>query len=174
MVYWLGSNGKLLVTENGSGIVFNPAAAPPPPPDFIRRILEIRSLIDDPNGAATKGLSYAPFLPERPADGTIWTVGDGVYLLRKDGEWLTLPVLLSDATVVACATATAALVRIIASLNPRDYIVSFSTGGQSTSYPSFADYRQHFVDLKAAIDAANPASGAARFRVGRIPVGGEW
>lgn len=174
MAFWIGSNGKLLVTDNGANIVFDPAAAPPAPPDFIKKILEIRSLIDDPVGAATAGLSWASPLPSVPAEGTVWTAGDGIYFRISGGVRAALPVLLSDAVVLACGSAPAALTRIIASINPRDYIVSFSTGGQSTAYPSFAEFRQHFIDLKAAIEAAVPGSGAARFSPHRVLVGGEW
>jgi hypothetical protein len=166
--YWIASNGNFLITDNGARIIFNSGDVPPPVPAGIEILLKIRSLIDDPLGAASMGITYADTLPATAAPDSIWTTGDGVYQQWDGANWKPLKPLLSDAVIDTGLSvyggATLAIARLIAMIDPRKYMVSFNTGGQSITFPSYADYRQHFLDLQAAITAASPTGGATRFR----------
>ncbi|MDR1398654.1 MAG: hypothetical protein LBJ41_01850 [Treponema sp.] len=175
--YWLFSNGSRCVTSDGAAIIFDKQPQPIPP--VLDDILGVRSLIDDPHFAAGQGIIYASPRPYSLITGAITTDGNGRYYRYGHKRYHLMYPVLSDFTISSLPgknvyqKAVAAIQRLIAMLNPSTYTTSFSTGGQSTSFPSFAEVMQYYKDLelslsklysKGKISWANPKS---------LPVGGE-
>jgi len=159
--YWIFSDGARAVTSNGASLVFDSETPPPEPPVGLEKILSVRSLIDDPVGCAAAGITYASVMPNyiQFALGAFVTTGDGVYYRRDETGWTLVKTMFADAVIGNTdggiyGAAVAMIARIIANANPRNYLTSYSTGGQSFSYPSFSEYLQHYKDLQAAIMAA--------------------
>jgi hypothetical protein len=177
--YWLFSSGSRAVTSDGAAIIFD--RQPAPVPVDIDLVLSVRCVIDDPHLAAGQGIVYAKPRPFSLIAGAITTVGDGVYYRFYHGDYHRLYPVISDFTILGItntvgykvhAVAVAAIQRLIAMLNPRSYVTSFSTGGQSTSFPSFSEALQYYKDLQASINSLYSRGKVSWSNPPSLPVGG--
>jgi hypothetical protein len=172
------------ITESGMyRIVYTKDNPPPPVPDWLVPILRVREMIYDPRA---KDLVYVEQLPSYPPPGVAFTRGDGEYRVRPGGTWAVLDTKFTDAGIedmIAVAgdpvrAACLLIDRIIARVQPDDYITSGNAGGQSVSFPSLADllafYRGLKADLLAEAAALAGTDTGLLFSVERPAVGGVW
>jgi ribosomal protein S8 len=173
MAYWIFSDGKRAITSNGANIIFNSDTPEPTPiSDGLKRILLVRSLINDPDGAQSVGITYSAALPDVStlAEGAIVTTGNGVYHQVKSGEYVTLSVKFSDAAIDSSGKSGG----LTFCLKPEEYITSFSTGGQSTSFGSYTEYLTYFDRLQNAIAKIYGVKSPARYNGPRVRYDGCW
>jgi hypothetical protein len=139
-------------------------------------------MIYDP---AAKDIMYVEALPNMPPAGVAFTTGDGNYMIKADGEWIALPTKFTDAGIEdvftlaggsPVAAASLLIDRLIARIQPDDYLTSANAGGQTMSFPSLADmtafYRGLKKDLQDEAAMINNTDAGRFFRVRRPPVGG--
>jgi hypothetical protein len=104
-----------------------------------------------------KDIVFVETLPLYPPDGVAFTLGDGTYRVWCDEAWVSLPTKFTDAgieDIVALAgdplrAACMLIDRLVARIQPDDYITSGNAGGQSVSFPSLADMLAFYRGLKA-------------------------
>jgi hypothetical protein len=173
------------ITQDGMYRVVHLQDAPPPPvPGWLVPVLRVREMIYDPQA---KDTVYVEQLPSYPPPGVAFTLGDGAYRVRPGGAWTALDTKFTDAgieDVIAMAAgepvraACLLIDRLIARIQPDDYITSGNAGGQSVSFPSLADmlafYRGLKADLSAEAAALNGTDTGRFFRTGRPAGGGVW
>jgi hypothetical protein len=164
-------------------IVYLTDEAPPPVPDWLIPILRVRGMIYDP---MAKDIIFVEALPYfNTPEGVAFTLGDGNYQVKNsDGDWVNLPTKFTDAAIEdmvslggsALGGACLLIDRLIARIQPDDYITSGTAGGQSVGFPSLesmlAFYRGLKADLKAEDEAAAGFSTGRLFTVERPAVGG--
>jgi hypothetical protein len=166
------------------GLIRATYSPPAPVPVWLLPILQARGMIYDP---AAKDILYVEAPPNTPPADVAFTTGDGNYMIKAGGEWLTLPAKFTDAgieDVFALAggspvEAACLLVdRLIARIQPDDYLTSANAGGQTMSFPSLADmlafYRGLKKDLQDEAARINGTDAGRFFRVKRPAVGGVW
>jgi hypothetical protein len=178
-----GINAYRVTQEGMFRIVYTKDAPPPPVPEWLIPLLRLRELIYDPQA---KDLVYVEQLPSYPMPGVAFTLGDGRYRSRPGDTWVDLETKFTDAgieDVLAMAgdpvrAACLLIDRLIARINPEDYITSGNAGGQTVSFPSLADmlafYRGLKADLLAEAAALAGTDTGRFFTVKRPAVGGVW
>jgi hypothetical protein len=172
------------ITQDGMYRITYAAEPPPPPvPDWLIPILRIRGMIYDPQA---NDLVYVETLPSDPPPGVAFTLGDGAYRVRPEGDWITLTTKFTDAGIEDVSAmagepiraACMLIDRLIARIQPDDYITSGNAGGQSVSFPSLADmlafYRGLKTDLLAEAAALAGLDTGRFFKTERPAVGGVW
>jgi hypothetical protein len=172
------------VTEKGLyRIVYTKDNPPPPVPDWLIPVLRLREMIYDP---LAKDIVYVEQLPSYPPPGVAFTLGDGEYRVRPGDTWTILDTKFTDAGLEDVLTMTGDPVRaacllidrLVARIQPDDYITSGNAGGQSVSFPSLADMLAFYRGLKAnllAEAAALAGTDTGRMiTVARPAVGGVW
>lgn len=156
---------------------------PPPVPACLVNVLRLRKMIHDPK---VNDIFYVASLPDSAPPCISFTTGDGVYFTMVNGEWKKLPLKFTDSYIVeelkltrSVWTAAIALIdRLIARIDPDDYIVSGNAGGQSISFPSLGDMiefyralRERFVESESEEMRMN---SGLYLSVKRNGVGGVW
>ena len=130
---------------------------PAPVPVSLIQVLRVRGMIYDP---LVNDIFFVETLPDNPPDGMAFTRGDGNYLQKQSGEWERLPIKFTDAGIedmIAIAgddpIAGAALLidRLIARIQPEDYLTSGNAGGQSLSFPTLAELLAFYKGLKDSL-----------------------
>jgi hypothetical protein len=185
--YRVGRNGGITayrITQEGMyRIVYTQDNPPPPVPGWLVPVLRVRELIYDPQA---KDIVYVEQLPSYPPAGVAFTLGDGAYRVRPGSTWTALDTKFTDAgieDVLAMAgnpvrAASLLIDRLIARIQPEDYITSGTAGGQSVGFPSLADmlafYRGLKADLLAEAAALEGMDSGRLFSVERPAVGGVW
>jgi hypothetical protein len=172
------------VTEKGLyRIVYTKDNPPPPVPDWLIPILRLREMIYDPQA---KDIVYVDQLPSYPPPGVAFTLGDSVYRVRPGDTWIILDTKFTDAGIedtIAMAgdpvrAACLLIDRLVARIQPDNYIMSGNAGGQSVSFPTLADllafYRGLKADLLAEAAAIAGTDTGRLFSVERPAVGGVW
>lgn len=172
------------ITQSGMcRIIYARDDPPPPVPDWLVPVLRVRSMIYDPQA---KDIVYVERLPYYPLPGVAFTLGDGAYRVRPGAEWIALDTKFTDPgieDVIALAgepvrAACMLIDRLIARIQPDDYITSGNAGGQSVSFPSLESMIAFYRGLKAdllAEAAALAGTDTGRFiTVERPAVGGVW
>jgi hypothetical protein len=172
------------ITQGGMyRIAYTRDDPPPPVPGWLVPVLRVRAMIYDPRA---KDIVYAERLPFYPPSGVAFTLGDGAYRARPGAEWIALDTKfadtgIEDAIAMAKEPARAACLlidRVIARIQPDDYITGGSAGGQSVSFPSLDSMISFYRGLKAdllAEAAALAGTDTGRFIVTERPaVGGVW
>jgi hypothetical protein len=160
---------------------YSPSA---PVPAWLIPILQARGMIYDP---ASKDIMYVEAMPNMPPAGVAFTTGNGNYMIKEGGEWITLPTKFTDAgiedvfTLAGGSPVEAACLlidRLIARIQPDDYLTSGNAGGQSMSFPSLADmlafYRGIKKDLQDEAARINNTDAGRFFQFRRPAVGGVW
>lgn len=91
-------------------------------------------------------IAYSQDPPSTQVEGAVYTSGNGVYYgYHANTGWTMVSTILADEFLAGLtevneyAGAILALQKLLTMLNPVDYIQSFTAGGQSTSFASFAD-----------------------------------
>jgi hypothetical protein len=170
------------ITQSGSyRIVYVKDSPPPPVPDLLVPVLRVREMIYDPQA---KDIVYVERLPAVPPAGIAFTTGDGVYRARPGDTWIILNTKFTDAgieDVIAMAgepvrAACLLIDRLVARIQPDDYITGGNAGGQSVSFPSLADMLAFYRGLKESLlkEAAliSGLGSGGFFRTKKRPVGG--
>jgi hypothetical protein len=164
-------------------VVYTQDNPPPPVPDWLIPILRVREMIYDPQA---KDIVYVEQLPSYPPAGVAFTLGDDMYRVRPGDTWITLDTKFTDAGIedtlaMAGSPVRAACLlidRLIARIQPDDYITSGTAGGQSVGFPSLQDmlafYRGLKADLRAEAAALEGTDTGRFFSVERPAVGGVW
>jgi hypothetical protein len=132
-----------------------------------------------------KDIIFAEALPYfNTPEGIAFTLGDGNYQVKQNGDWVNLPTKFTDAAIEDMAAlggsplggACLLIDRLIARIQPDDYITSGTAGGQMVSFPSLesmlAFYRGLKADLRAEDEAASGFSTGRMFEFERPAVGG--
>jgi hypothetical protein len=138
-------------------------------------------MIYDPQA---KDIMYVERLPSYAPDGVAFTLGDGAYQVKKNESWTALSTKFTDAGIRGMVNESGSVLgaacllidRLIARIQPDDYITSGNAGGQSVSFPSLADMLAFYRGLKEALrEEAARISGLGSggfFRTKKRPVGG--
>jgi hypothetical protein len=183
-VTYTGNVTAYRITQTGMfRITYTQDSPPPPVPAGLIPILRVREMIYDPQA---KDIVYVGQLPSFPLPGIAFTLGDGVYRARPGDAWIPLDTKFTDAGIedmLAMAgkpvrAACLLIDRLIARIQPDDYITSGNAGGQSVGFPSLADmlafYRGLKADLLAEAAAMEGTDTGRFFTVERPAVGGVW
>lgn len=178
-----GITAYRITREGMYRIVYTKDNPPPPVPGWLVPVLRLREMIYDPQA---KDIVYVEQLPSYPLPGIAFTLGDGLYRVRPGDAWITLDTKFTDAGIedaLAMAgepvrAACLLIDRLVARIQPEDYITSGNAGGQSVSFPSLADmlafYRGLKADLLAEAAALKGLDTGRFFTVERPAVGGVW
>jgi hypothetical protein len=163
--------------------VYAQEAPPPPVPAWLVPVLRVRGMIYDPQA---KDIIYVESLPFSPPAGVAFTTGNGAYKAKPGEGWVSLDTKftdggIEDAIALAKEPVRAACLlidRLIARIQPNDYITSGNAGGQSVGFPSLTDmlafYRGLKEDLKAEAAAIAGTNTGRMLTVSRPAVGGVW
>jgi hypothetical protein len=169
------------VTREGIYRIVHMQDIPPPVPEWLVPVLRLREMIYDPQA---KDIVYVKQLPGYSPPGVAFTLGDGVYRVWAKDTWIVLDTKFTDAGIedmlaVAGEPIRAACLlidRLIARMQPDDYITSGNAGGQSVSFLSLADMLAFYRGIKESLLAeAARLSGLGTggfFRTKKRPVGG--
>jgi hypothetical protein len=176
-----GINAYRITRDGMYRVVYTADKPPPPVPDWLVSVLRIRAMIYDPRA---KDIVYVDRLPASSIPGVAFTLGDGMYQARPVDTWITLDTKFTDSGIEDAMALTgnpfraACLLidRLIARIQPDDYITGGNAGGQSVSFPSLADMLAFYRGLKESLlKEASWASGMGSggfFRTKKRPVGG--
>jgi hypothetical protein len=172
-----------IIADGLMRVIWDEPSGPPPVPPWLIPVLRIRGMIADP---LANDLLYVLSLPPAPPAGTAFTIGDGGYRVYRDGVWVPLALRFTDGVIedvfnqggTVLSAAALLIDRLIARIDPQDYITSGTAGGQSLGFPSLADMLAFYRGLKKdLLDEAARLNGTDTgrfFVIPKPPVGGVY
>jgi len=150
------------------------------PPAWLDEVFQIRRSIGDP---VTGDFVYVEELPETAPQNEAHTTGNGEYQFFDGVEWRKYHLKFGDAYIrlllekySRLSVSIQLIDKLIARIDPTDYITSGNAGGQSMSFPSLGEVMAYYTALRDVLleEEAKEAgmNSGLMLETKRRPVGG--